>query len=279
MIEFKINKDGVLEVGQIDISPSIYLDHWALRMFSESRALADLLTKALEQRNGTLNLSWLNLAEFTKVMVEEQARKAETLLEKILPNIFFLEVDFGEVIRREDYLLAGGKPIPPHADLELLRMFSQMKTNSLNLFTAHDLFKAIQDQVVARFDGLADTGIDRIEVLREKYANDPEFQSAVKRLPSGPLIQRGTRFLLREFVRALVVDRGTKITRNQVIDLFHAVVPIAYCDFVLLDKYWETQLVRVRSRFEKARMPVPCARVFSGKRGGVNRFLSELESR
>jgi hypothetical protein len=279
MIEFRITKNDILELGQGDISPTVYLDHWALRMFSESQALSDRLTVALKQQNGTLALSWLNLAEFTRVTDEEQASKAETFLEKILPNIFFLEVDFGEVIRREDDLLAGGKLIPPHFDLDLLRMFSQMKPNLLNPFTAHDLFKVIQGQVSARFDGLADTGVDRIEALRERYAADPEFQSAIKRLPSGPPIQRGTRFIFREFVRALIVDKGTNVTRNQVIDLFHAIVPIAYCDFVLLDKYWEDQLDRVRSRFKKAGMDLPTARVFSGKADGVTRFIGELESK
>ncbi len=63
------------------------------------------------------------------------------------------------------------------------------------------------------------------------------------------------------------------------IDLFHAIVPIAYCDFVLLDKYWEDQLDRVRSRFKKAGMDVPTARVFSGKADGVTRFIGELESK
>ena len=121
--------------------------------------------------------------------------------------------------------------------------------------------------------------MERIEALREQYAADPEFQSAIKRLPSGPPIQRGTRFILREFVRALIVDKGTKVTRNQVIDLFHAIVPISYCDYVLLDKYWEAQLDRVRSRFSNAVMAVPTARVFSGKGDGVDRFLSDIESR
>jgi len=265
MIEFRINENGVLEVGQVDIPPTVYLDHWALRMFSESQALSDRLTAALKQRNGTLALSWLNLAEFTKVADEGQASIAEALLEKILPNIFFLEVDFGEVIRREDNLLADGKVIPPHFDFDLLRMFSQMKPNSLNPFSAHGLFKIIQGQVSTRFDGLADTGVGRIEALRAKYAGT----SAVKRLPSGPPIQRGTRFIFRELVRALIMDKGTKITRNQVIDSFHAVVPIAYCDFVLLDKYWEAQIDRVRSRFGKAGMAVPTARVFSAKADGL----------
>ena len=79
---------------------------------------------------------------------------------------------FCEVIRQEDDLLAGGKPIPPHADRDLLRVFSQMKPNSLNLFTAHDLFRVVQGQVSTHFDSLADTGVDRIEALREQYARE-----------------------------------------------------------------------------------------------------------
>ena len=79
-------------------------------------------------------------------------------------------------------------------------------------------------------------------------------------------------------LRTLLVDKGTKMTRNQAIDLIHVVVPVAYCDFVLLDKHWETQVGRVRSRLNKADMSVPVGKVFSGKANGVDRFLCELES-
>ena len=73
------------------------------------------------------------------------------------------------------------------------------------------------------------------------------------------------------------MDKGTKLTRNQAIDLIHAVVPVAYCDLVLLDKYWEAQVDRVRSRFDAAGMSIPIGRVFSGKANGIERFLCELE--
>lgn len=279
MIEFAINKKGDLKVVQRDVSPTVYLDHWALRKFSESQELAARLTAALKLRNGTLALSWLNLVEFTKVTMEEQARKAENLFEENLPRVFFLEVEPFAVIRREDKLLSGGPPAPPHADLDLLKAFTQLKPTSLKPFTAHDLFRVVQDsQLDKRFNDLADTVVGRIEALRDELDTSPQFKSAVKHLPSGPQIQRGTRFILRELVRTLLVDKGTKITRNQAIDLLHAVVPIAYCDLVLLDKHWEVQVDRVRSRLNAAGMYVPTGRVFSGKANGVDRFLCELES-
>lgn len=280
MIEFRINPRGDLEVGQRDVPPSVYLDHWALRTFSEKGALATRFTAALESRSGTLALSWLNLAEFTKVTVEQQARNAEDLLEAILPRVFFLEVEPFSVIRREDELLAGGPSALPHADLEFLKAFSSLRPTSLNLFTARDVFQVIQASQLAKksFDDLADTVVGRIAALRGETDINPKFKSVVRRLPSGPRIPRGTRFLLREMLGALLVDKGTKMTRNQAIDLIHAVVPVAYCDFVLLDKHWETQVDRVRSRLNEANMSVPVGKVFSGKANGVDRFLCELES-
>ena len=278
MIEFMVNKQGTLTLIQRCESPMIYLDHWAVRNFSENQELATRLTAALKLRNGTLAVSWLNLVEFTKVKIEEQARKAEDLVEANLPRIFFLEVEPFAVIQREDNLLAGGPPAPPHADVEFLKVFSQFKPTSLNLFTANDLFRVVQASgLEKRFNDLANTFVGRIEAMRNNTDRNPEFQSVIRRLPSGPQIQRGTRFILRELVRTFLVDKRVTVTGNQAIDLLHAVVPLAYCDFVLLDKHWETQVNRIRSRFDAAGMVIPIGRVFSGKANGIERFLCELE--
>lgn len=280
MIEFTFNEQGELVISQRDVSPTVYLDHWALCQFSENQKLADRLTEELNYRNGTLALSWLNLIEFTKMTIEEQARKAENLFESNLPRVFFLEVEPFAVIRREDDLLASGPPTAPHADLELLHVFSQFKPSTLKPFTAKDLFRVVQGSgLEKRFDHLADTVVYRVGALRKEMDTNPQFGAMTRRSPSGPQIQRGTRFILREMVRTLLVDKGTKLTRNQAIDLLHPVVPVAYCDLVLLDKHWETQVERLRSRFRAAGMSVPMAKVFSGKSYGIDRFLYELESK
>ncbi len=277
MIEFMINNNGGLEIVQRDVSPTVYLDHWALRKFSEDQTLAARFTTALKSRNGTLALSLLNLAEFAKVTIEAQARKAESLVDAILPRVFFLEFNPPVVISRENELLAGGPSTPPHVAPNLLKVFIQLKPTSLNPFTACDLFKAVQNSGLAqRLNNLADAVVGRVEALRDELDTNPEFRSAVRRSPSGPQIQRGTRFIWRELVRALLVDNRTKITRNHAIDLLHAVVPVAYCDLVLLDKHWETQVDRVRSRLKAACMTIPIGKVFSGKANGVEKFLCEL---
>jgi len=91
-------------------------------------------------------LSWLNLAEFTKLTNRKQAERAENLVNEILPNVFFIEINPFTVIERENELLNGGIPIPPHADTDFLRAFATLKPNKPNSvfqFTAHDLFAAL----------------------------------------------------------------------------------------------------------------------------------------
>jgi hypothetical protein len=279
MINFEIDGNGELKVGQQDFLPSVYLDHWALRRLSEDTTLANRLISALKSNNGTLAISVLNLIEFSKVKDAQQARMAENLIEAILPQVFFLSFNPFDVIEMEDALIAGGHPIPPHGDFDFLEAFAHLKPKSLNSFTSENLFVAVQKSSLSTsLDSLADTIIERVEFLRHSLDVDDYFRSAVKRLPGSSNIQRGTRTIVRELIRSLLVDRNTKITRNHAIDLLHAVVPVAYCDIVLLDKHWETQVDRARSRLEQARISSPIAKVFSMKNDGINRFLYELES-
>lgn len=281
MIRLEINADGVPIVIQQDLSPTVYLDHWALRKFSQDPVLSQRFMRALEKREGTLALSWLNLAEFSKVTDHSQGKMAEEFYAGILPRIFFLDSDPFSVIRREDEILSGRTKalIAPHADVGFLSTFAHLKPDSPTAFTVRELFRTVQgDQLQPDFDRLADTVAERIQVLRNKYDQKQEFRSAVARLPSGPMIQRGTRYILRELARGFLVDRGMKVSRNHAIDFMHVVVPLSYCEFVLLDKHWEAQVKLVRSRLSKTALEVPLARVYSEKSDGIERFFGDFES-
>jgi hypothetical protein len=279
MIEISINNAGDPNARMQSPSPTVYLDHWALRRFSENDELSRRSITGITSRRGTLAVSWLNLAEFTKVTLEKQARQAEILIEATFPRVFLLEVNPYLVIERENSLLNGAPPIPPHADVAFLKAIIGLNPNSVNLLSARELFNVVRDKSsMQRFDHLADTIVGRIDALRDQLKTNFDFQSAVARLPTGMPIQRGTRFILRELVRSLLVDLKTKLTRNHSIDLLHAVVPVSYCDLVLLDKHLKTQVDRVRSRLVSAGIRVPVAKVFSGKRDGITRFLNELGS-
>ena len=61
-------------------------------------------------------------------------------------------------------------------------------------------------------------------------------------------------------------DSRSVITPNDAMDLFHAVVPVSYCDFVLLDNRWRDQVDRLRGRLTQLGAPFPVATVYSGAR-------------
>src|SRR5262245_66004270 len=93
---------------------------------------------------------------------------------------------------------------------------------------------------------LADAIVQQVSKLRIEHESDSAFQAALKRPPTFQRMQRGTRLILKELLRGLVLDRSTNLSRNHAVDFLHAVVPVAYCDFVMLDKYWEEQVRRMR---------------------------------
>ncbi len=269
MIKFAINTNGDVQASQHDVAPMVYLDHCALRTISEDSAFTARLTRDLESLGGTLALSWANLAEFAKVTDQEQARKAEKLIDANLPRIFLLEADPFVVIDRENSLLAGGPPLSPHGDKEFLRVFVTLKPTSLALFSARDLFDVTQDPALIQLnERLADTIVSCVETLRREDKPIPETTNP---------IQRGTRYILRELMRPLLKDKQRVVTRNDAFDFYHAVVPVAYCDFVLLDKSWETYVDQARLSLNGSGASVPIARVFSLKKGGLDRFFRELE--
>lgn len=279
VIDFAIRENGLEAIVRCGY-PTVYLDHWAWLEFSSCQALAARFANALKKRNGTVAISWLNLVEFCRMKDERHGPEADGLLDSILPNVFFLDSDFGKVISREDILLAGVASLPPHADLGLYEHFvgtNLLSPTSLSLLTAHDLFRFAQASGLAeRCDAVADSVVGQIAALREEYTKDQGFRAAVTRLPPKVRIQRGTRIILREMLRSILLNPRMTVEGSDVIDIGHAVVPVAYCDYVLLDNDWRTQVEKARGRIATAGMTFPVAKVFSAN--SIEDFLRELES-
>jgi hypothetical protein len=108
------------------------------------------------------------------------------------------------------------------------------------------------------------TFVDRAGSLRAEYIDDKAFKALVDRSLKGRTAPRGTFVLLREIVAGLMRDKTAAITPNDAMDFFHTIVPVAYCDIVLLDGKWRDQVDRVRSRLDRAGVQFPLARVLSG---------------
>lgn len=281
MLEYIIRKDGQLVLNQQANLPMVYLDHWALRKVSESQELAETFIHAFKTANATLAVSWVNIVEFSKLASPNAHRDAETFVGRLLPHIFCMEVNPITVRQNEDAIMRGELSIPPHADVELMKLLGGLRPTGFEQFSANGLFASVHKSsgVSSDMDQLTDVMIDQIEGLRQRYATDPKMVKSAKGLPAKNGFPQGTRQIFRELVTTLLSDPSLQLTRNHAIDLLHAVVPLAYCDYVLLDAHWEEQVVRVRRKLTKGGFTFPIAEVFSERRQGFNRFTQALSER
>jgi hypothetical protein len=278
MLQLSMEADGVPHAAQRHVEPMAYLDHWALRMFSEDSTLAGRLRTALTARSGTLALSWVNLGEFAKVADGASTRKAEDFLDALLPHLFFLDSDPFKVIEREDEVLSGTKRVLPHADQDLLAEVMKLKPSTVRPITVVGLLKGVYGSVlVSSGERLADTYVDSVSSLRQQYADDAGFRESVRTAAKSGNIPWATRFIVRELVARLLIDPRKTLTRNDAFDWFHTVVPLAYCQAVLLDGHWARQTQIVTKMLADAGSTAALAAVFSGRGDGVESFLREVE--
>jgi hypothetical protein len=282
MITFVAYKDVGMKIDQWCVPPTVYLDHWAWRRIFDSTSLAADFSRILKAKGGTLAVSWLNLIEFSKVTDAKQAASADALLDHVLPHVSFVNPNFFTVIEKENKLQAGGDPTAPHADPVFLKFFAKhnlLKSHSLKLLPEQNIFQLVQlTGVGAGFMEFANKLVSRIETLRVDYKINREFSRLVRRVPQGQPIQRGTRFIARELLGTFLRDSSGKLDRNNAIDVCHAIVPVAYCDFVLLDKRWATHVEQARKRIIQGGLQFPIAQVFSERENGIAKFLQQLQS-
>lgn len=204
------------------------------------------------------------------------ARRAEEFLDRQLPRLFFLDFNPFDVIRREEKLIAGGPPIPPHADLDLLRLVVGLRPIGVRPITCIGMLTEVSGHRLESTDRMKATFVERAGSLRAEYLDDKDFRALVDRSLRGQPAPRGTSIILREVVGGLMRDKTTTITANDGMDFFHTIVPVAYCDLVLLDGKWRDQVDRVRGRLQRTGARFPLATVFSGARA-VEKLLDSLE--
>jgi hypothetical protein len=261
---------SVLEGGrpvQVLVAPSVYLDHWALLDASADADLGARFSKALEAVNGTLVLSWANIAEFIKARSDDDARKAEVFIEGNLPRLFFLNPD-PFIVRDRN----GGAP----GDDEVLRVFSGLRPAAGHEFTATGLLTVVRGQLFETHERIMAIFVERVQALRSEYERDADFAQ----LANAPPADRGTRLVLKELLRDYMAVLKRPVDPNDTLDFYHTVVPVVFCDWVLIDAERVAQMERVAKRLKDAgRDDIRLATPISNKRAaGVERLVEELEA-
>lgn len=282
MIEVTIESGGDPRLWMKMEPPAVYLDHWALREISESDDHRDRFLDGLHSSGGTLCVSCVNQLEFIRTESEVSQQQGERLLQDALPQIFFIQPDPWVVIEQEAATGSGGDLRPPQGDAELLQEWISVEHHDEGPeLQLNAVFTGIQEPELATdLRELQDTFVARVSALKRSVSEDSALAAAAKRTRPGPGSGAATRALTPELLRFFVLGAADELVHpNHALDFLHAVVPVAYCDLVVLDGHWEAQAHEACLRLSEARHRAPFADVFSKRREGLNRFLDELDRR
>ena len=275
-IEFIKSPEG-FKVGQSFDSPTIYLDHWAIRLFSDDQALQDRFVAALKQKRGTLLLSNFSLAEMGGASDPQHLLDTEAFLERCLPHLFLTNFRLDDVQAREEQARDNAVRFWPTAELTQLKLFGELSLAAGGAFS----LKGIAELAYSHREGINalmhSNARDLIAALTKARA-DPDF---IRKARHVPLDSRRPRSLLimGELIRGFILDAIAAMSENDAIDLTHAAMPLNCCDYVLLDSPWAERVKKMKLRLAKSELAtMPIAKCFSQRGGGIDAFLTDLEN-
>lgn len=275
MIKWTI-KEGTLHYLFSYPSPSVYLDTWAPREFSEDVKLRQDFCSLVKSKGGTLCLTFMSFAELAKVS-DPQLQAIDDLLEEVSPNLCMLEADFHSVGKKEhDFELL--RRTDSHIVIDELLNKEMVRVNWEN-----DPFKLtvrLPRVELARrlngFNSLINATQMWVQYHRKKAADNKEYMDLVTSCKIISKLPYSSRDVIRLVCRDLIVNSTHVFLSNDAADLIHACVPVSYCDFVLLDGGWASRVSRVKDRLTQQQARLHLAKVFSKRRKGVEKFFEEL---
>jgi hypothetical protein len=274
-IEFIESSEG-LKVSQSFDSPSVYLDHWAIRMFSDDQALQHRLVAALKRKQGTLLLSNFSLAEMGGASDPQHIFDTESFLERCLPRIFLTNCQLDEVRFREEGEGDNMVRFWPTADLHQLKLFGERSHGAGTHFSLKGIGQMgyeYRESINELMHSNAQAVIDAVIAARA----DPDY---VHKARHTPLDDRRPRSLIimGELIRGVILDSHSGMSKNDATDLVHASMPLNCCDYVLLDAAWAERVKKMNARLAKSKLAkMPIAKCFSQRDGGIEAFLADFE--
>ncbi|MBW8457365.1 MAG: hypothetical protein K0M58_02810 [Thiobacillus sp.] len=217
-------------------SPTVYLDHWAIRLFSEELDLQDRFVHSLLAKAGTLLLSHISFSEFAALSDARHCDQAEAFFERLLPNIYLTDFAFDKLLQKKRDEHNNAKRFWPPADLPQLKLFVEQASRQSSRLTMRGfvaLTHETRDQISESTKDLKRMLVERFTTAR----NDADYVAKARRIYPSDKRPR-TLLILGELMRSFNLDINAPITENDVIDLLHAAMPVNCCDFVLLDGPW-----------------------------------------
>jgi hypothetical protein len=276
-----LGPDGRRLVQQKLTHPGVYLDTWAIRLFAEiDPALGERFRAALQRAGGTLVISHLSVGEFAKFDDPRHTRCAGRYIDTVIPNLFLSTFEPFRVIEREIPVMVRQTAESPAGDSEMLRLYAEA-AEQRGWPSVYEWFAYMytdRASIAARTVAMAQSFLDGVTALRKRFDTEPGFAKSAMRDIKNSTRPRATQALLRALLYRLHRNRRLELTINDAIDIGHCIVPAAYCDFVLADLRWHTQLNDATTLLRRSGIETRVALIYTKRDNGVIKFLEKLEA-
>ena len=276
VLRYKNVTDGGVTIEQVTSRPSIYLDQWMWCLLSEDSALRNRFIKTADDINATVMYSIATLIELALIEDKKQIDAIHEVMDSL--DYGFSDSNPSRVIKKEEELeISGGgtfRGINPCCDLELIKNYFLYRMDPLKPFQLSAILPKLKADVESgKFREMGQRFEDLTPIVLNAR-NDPEALSRAKKRHSKKELFRKqmpyTKDIYRLAIDFVVVNENMKMPSKEWIDLLHTVVPVAYFDFVMLDKRW---CHFIRTVFPLSSPDI--ANVFSKRE--IDRFLSEIK--
>lgn len=234
-------EDGRHRLSEVFRRPMVYLDHWALNDLALSDAYRQRFTGILNSRGGMLRISAYSIRELANQGDKSQINAILSLLDEV--DAGFINIHPTQVIEQENRILAGDPTVGnPSADLDIIDIYL-MAMNSPSTWSISEIVKTCLVNANEK-SFCSEDFLIKITSTTEKARQDTVTMDKLKKnfnimRSSGQRYCTATRELFEMVIAFIVKNHSMKMKDiSEWNDIFHLIVPVAYCDIVLLDKRW-----------------------------------------
>ena len=274
MITSRRLPNGQVFFEQKAVGPTIYLDQWMWCQLSEDAALRRRFIGSAASRSACIMYSIASLIELAQISDQGQLHALAEVMDSL--DFGFVEMDPNQVIalekRHESKTPGIFNDRHPAADRELLKYVIRSHYPSTPKMSA--LLRDLKQEIPARYSSIADSLEASWTPMVERARADSIVLARAKTRNRARNISRAgppyTEDILRILNFFLVANETMVMSRNEWMDILHLVVPVAYLEFVVLDKRW---IHFVRNHLPLS--PPNIAAVYGP--GEIELFLKELD--
>lgn len=232
MITAEIHENGNHTVWTVFRAPAVYLDTCAIRELSNNPQKSKIFTDSLIAKNGTFLISYASVIEIGRMMGDSLDK-----IQKFFNNIgtFWFPIDCNpsRVIDRE----TSHSKQPACLDTEFLEnYYPQIHNEPLRLTKLIDLIRDGKDKFDNSHQDAASLAIHTTSLRKAFKARHPAInQKAYLTKVYDP--DRPTIYVYHGLMRYMF-ESNMRVNTNDVFDIWHTAVPLAYASFLVVDKKW-----------------------------------------